>query len=38
MVAVAEHVAEWAHLLEIGVMPVIGDEEAGEAETRPRPS
>lgn len=28
-VAVAQHVAEWAPMLEIEVSPVIGDEEAG---------
>jgi hypothetical protein len=37
-VAVAEQVAKWAHLLEIDVTPVIGDDEAGEAATRARSS
>ena len=37
-VAVAEQVAEWAHLLEIDVNPVIRDDEAGEAATRARSS
>ena len=33
-VAVAQHVAEWAAMLEIEVSTVIGDEEAGEAANR----
>ena len=35
-VSLAEHMAEWAHLLNVDVSPVIGDEEAAEAATRSR--
>lgn len=33
-VALGEHVAEWANLLEIEVSPVIGDDDAGAALSR----
>jgi hypothetical protein len=33
-VAVAQHVAEWATMLDIEVSPVIGDEDAGAAASR----
>jgi hypothetical protein len=36
LVALSEHVSEWAHLLKMRVSPVIGDSEAGEAATRVR--
>lgn len=35
-VSLAEHMAEWAHLLNTDVTPVIGDEDAAEAATRSR--
>ena len=35
-VALAEHVAEWAHLLRIELSPIVDDSEAGQAASRVR--
>lgn len=36
LVALSEHVAEWAHLLKIEVSPVVDDTQAGQAAARVR--
>lgn len=38
LIALSQHVAEWAPMLNIDVTPVIGDEEAGAAAARVRSS